>query len=179
MTWYVYALCDPDTFAIRYIGKSSNPAKRLAAHRSDSASTPIREWLASLGAEPNIRILEESATETGALVLEHGWVAQLTKQGVVLLNGVPGGRTPPRKRKGPFDGIGTRVRLARMGMGLSQTALAEAAGLCDGPKISRLESGKRTKITAETAVLIARALDVSVEWLVTGEERASHALAAE
>ena len=57
------------------------------------------------------------------------------------------------------------IREARQGKGLSQTALAKATGL-DQSAISRIERGQRT-VTVEQLVLIARALDVSADELLS------------
>lgn len=178
MTWYVYALCEPTTGAMRYVGKSSNPAKRFAAHLSSTASESVRAWVTSLAAPPRLEIIVAAPTEAEAALLEQKWIAKLRASGSKLLNRTRGGeagglighRTPK------FTGIAVRVRECRLALGMSQNDLAICAGV-DAPKVCRLEKGHRTQITADSAVLLARALDVSVEWLVTGEERIAKAAA--
>jgi DNA-binding Xre family transcriptional regulator/predicted GIY-YIG superfamily endonuclease len=170
VSWHVYALSNPADGAIRYVGKSTNPAKRLASHCSSSAADCVRAWVQSLGCDPKLDVLATTSSETDALLLEQGWVERLRAGGADLLNIAYRVDFPRGKHAARFRGIGPRVLSARKTAGFTQTDLSERAGLERG-KLSRLENGKRTQITAETAVVIARALDVSVEWLVTGEER--------
>ena len=59
----IYALCDPDTQRIRYIGKAKNAAKRLKSHLAEKRRThyPVYRWIAKLRSEgrmPVLRILE-------------------------------------------------------------------------------------------------------------------------
>ena len=59
--------------------------------------------------------------------------------------------------------FGERMRARRKALRLSQTALAQATGLHAG-RISDYECDRRT-MTVETAVKIARALGVGVDYL--------------
>lgn len=45
---YIYGLADPRTGEIRYVGKSSNPAARLASHRARSGARAVRGWCQDL-----------------------------------------------------------------------------------------------------------------------------------
>ena len=65
--------------------------------------------------------------------------------------------------------IGARIRDARTAARLSQQALADATGIPRGA-ITDIETGKRN-ITATELVALAKALSVSVGWIV-GEEPA-------
>jgi predicted GIY-YIG superfamily endonuclease/DNA-binding Xre family transcriptional regulator len=168
VTWQVYALSDPRDGAMRYVGKSSNPARRLAAHCSPTAAAPVRAWVLEMASVPRLEILATVTTETEALMLEQGWIAKLRASGAKLLNGSLGGERQAGVKSHRFSGIGDRVRSRRMALRMNQHDVALASGL-EQPKLSRLEHGKRTQITAESAVLIARALRCSVEWLVTGD----------
>jgi hypothetical protein len=89
----------------------------------------------------------------------------------------PKERRRPRVRVFKFKGFGDRLEAARVAAGLSMKRLAQDGGLSAG-MVSRLEDGSYLTINAESAVLLARALDVSVEWLVTGEERVAKTRAA-
>lgn len=57
---FIYALCDPDTNKVRYIGQSKNPGVRYSQHCRESGDTPKGEWIANLrsnGRLPTMRIL--------------------------------------------------------------------------------------------------------------------------
>ena len=78
----------------------------------------------------------------------------------------------------PPTPFGVRLREVREARRLSMRELAELAseptpGLPDATvthtPISLVESGRQTTVDVVTAVRIARALGVTVEWLVTGE----------
>lgn len=71
---YIYALIDPRTDAIRYIGRTVNMEVRLSGHLSDMWGTPHKRgrltrkeaWLAELlgsGLDPEIRLLSISTWE--------------------------------------------------------------------------------------------------------------------
>lgn len=64
----IYALCDPKTGCIRYIGQSKDSAERLKRHIRDARrrTTPVYLWiseLASKGLVPVVKVLE--VTENG------------------------------------------------------------------------------------------------------------------
>lgn len=62
MKCYIYALCDPITQEVRYVGKSTNPTKRLRSHLNEKGETHKIRWIQSLlntGEAPYLRILEE------------------------------------------------------------------------------------------------------------------------
>ena len=60
---FIYALCDPRTFEVRYVGKSNNPYLRLRwGHLRDKNSTHKVHWiqyLLKIGLKPTIQILEQ------------------------------------------------------------------------------------------------------------------------
>jgi hypothetical protein len=41
MTWTIYALCEPSTGEIRYVGKTNNLAERAAIGRRHASSAPV------------------------------------------------------------------------------------------------------------------------------------------
>lgn len=66
-------------------------------------------------------------------------------------------------------GLGARLRSCRERKGWNQQELATASGV-DGGRISRIEGGKRIAgLTAAHVVRLARALEVSVGYLLAGE----------
>ena len=176
--WYVYALCEPATGEIRYIGKSRNPWTRLDSHRSHNAAQRIRKWVSSLTSSPKLRILSEFDTDREARHEEERLISEARASGVVLLNRKFRDRSPgSHPRRNRFSGLGPRVTQRREALGLTQTEIMLACGISQGT-LSRIENGQKRSPSAETAVVIARALRVSVEWLVTGEELVLKASAA-
>jgi hypothetical protein len=59
---FIYALCDPRTLEVRYVGKADNPYKRYCRHLIDKENTHKVTWIQSLlkeGLLPIRQILEE------------------------------------------------------------------------------------------------------------------------
>jgi hypothetical protein len=85
----IYALVDPDTLEIRYIGKTSaSLPTRLQRHRADAkmgVDTPVYRWWRKYG-EPCIIPLEP-----GDSLQERQWIAWLKSQSARLLNCTAGG----------------------------------------------------------------------------------------
>lgn len=67
----------------------------------------------------------------------------------------------------PVSELGDRIREARLAKGLGQRSLAAVSGVSQG-HISHAESGKRLELGQTVLSAIAEALDVSVDWLATG-----------
>ena len=109
----VYALCEPDTGEVRYVGITSiSPHRRLATHMSPAnlaRNTSPSSWFRSLierGLKPVIKVLEEVPEEEWRSA-EYKWIQCYREQGADLLNISPGGyvvderirstmRPPPR-----------------------------------------------------------------------------------
>lgn len=167
MTWYVYALCEPVTKEVRYIGKSADPKTRLVAHMSDEASAPMREWMRAIRFKPELKILEERSTEDEALaaekhLIEEHWSGR-------LLNSYSRAGMEQSVRKPPrWPGFGDRLRAFRKAKGLTTTQLESMTGIRCG-SISNMERRCDCLVTAESAMLLARAMGISVETLITGE----------
>lgn len=66
--------------------------------------------------------------------------------------------------------LAERLSAARARTGLSAKALDREAGLTEG-HTTLIESGRRPNIEAGTAAKLALALDISIDWLVTGKGR--------
>lgn len=64
--------------------------------------------------------------------------------------------------------VGERIRRRRIELGLKQEDLAQKAGISKG-FLSDVENGKRN-IGAETLLDLSRAMAVSLDYLMTGEE---------
>ena len=90
-TIFIYALTDPETGFVRYIGKSVSPKRRFRAHLSDKSRTYRTNWicgLATRGLSPNLVILEEVHVAEGSST-EIQWIAHFGHVG--LVNGTNGG----------------------------------------------------------------------------------------
>jgi hypothetical protein len=85
---HIYALVDPRTELVRYVGCSVDPAKRLTKHMYGSgASRPMREWclgLRALGLKPSMLILERNTASP--IEAEQNWINIFRAAGSDLLN---------------------------------------------------------------------------------------------
>lgn len=96
MTVFIYALLDPDTNEVRYIGKTNNLAKRMRGHcgqdlkRASYKSRWIKKLIAS-GKKPKITVIEECA-ENNWQVSEKHWIAYYRSIGARLTNQLDGGQ---------------------------------------------------------------------------------------
>lgn len=94
-TAFIYALCEPDTRKVRYIGKANNPLKRLSLHLSVSVKldTHLGHWLSKLresGRKPILSVLREVPEEIWQEE-EIGYIRQARELGMNLVNGNDGG----------------------------------------------------------------------------------------
>jgi hypothetical protein len=92
-TTFIYALTDPDSSEVRYVGKSNHPTRCLYLHYREKAPTYKNRWLRSVrarGQEPVIRILEE-IDEADWQERERYWIAFYRERGARLVNGTDGG----------------------------------------------------------------------------------------
>lgn len=84
----VYALVDPRSDRIFYIGQTSDLARRRAEHLegSDQISGVLVRQIKLAGFLPLIVVLERTATMTAALSAEIFWIELMTSRGAELLN---------------------------------------------------------------------------------------------
>ena len=90
---FIYALGDPRTGAVRYIGKATSISRRLKAHRNEKRDTRKCRWLAALAREsmtPQITILEDVPGDQWQNA-EIQWIAHFKEQGCDLCNHTAGG----------------------------------------------------------------------------------------
>jgi hypothetical protein len=90
----IYALCDPDTIEVRYVGKTTNLKRRIYEHlhRKDCAHTPVRRWVAKLqrgGKQPVVCVIEVCGDDWAAR--ERHWIAAYRADGGRMLNLSDGG----------------------------------------------------------------------------------------
>jgi len=94
----IYALADPKTEEIRYVGQTTrSPRTRLGEHlavaqkplrRGAGSQRRLRAWLRSLQEKPLLIVLEETTDLDDA---EQRWIAQLRGDGARLCNMTEGG----------------------------------------------------------------------------------------
>ena len=95
--FFIYALCEPDTLAVRYVGMSSRGLVRPAAHLHPSNTATVTAknvWIRSLlrrGLEPVVQVLGEFDNEAVLGDAERGAIARLRQQGAQLTNVLDGG----------------------------------------------------------------------------------------
>lgn len=87
----IYALCDPNTGEVRYVGKTVRAVEdRVKGHVQGSRwmETHCARWLRKLGTAPDVLILEETDDLDRA---ERDWIAGLRAIGYRLTNLTNGG----------------------------------------------------------------------------------------
>lgn len=88
--YVIYALIDPDSGQIAYIGMTRNPEQRALRHREIDPSNPAKTmWMQGLRARgllPPMRILEAVQGKTQALEREARWIEACERAGIRLLN---------------------------------------------------------------------------------------------
>lgn len=93
----IYALCDPVSDEVRYIGKANDPVKRLTTHLLDAnrRKTPVYDWINKLKLQnliPKMRVLASSVGDWREL--EPLLINQYINDGARLLNLAKGGDEP-------------------------------------------------------------------------------------
>lgn len=106
-TTFIYALCEPGTRTVRYIGKTNTPSRRLRDHLSTSIKmkTYLGNWLrllVSKGEKPDLIILREVPYEQWEIA-EERYIRMARGCGMKLVNLTDGGdgvtQTPEVRRK--------------------------------------------------------------------------------
>ena len=133
----VYALIDPRTFDIRYIGGSTDVGARIRCHLNGFTSPAVKEWLSGLradGLEPRCQLLCRRRSFGGTHRAEQAWLVFAVSERWVLLNDKAGngggyphelarryrrrfGRGPCRQNTGPhIKGYRVMMREAMLGL---------------------------------------------------------------
>lgn len=92
-TVFIYALCEPDTGEVRYVGKAKDPKKRLSTHLAGKSQCHRTNWISSLrakGLKPSLEILDE-VSENDWQQWEVAWIEFFKDQGFNLVNTTLGG----------------------------------------------------------------------------------------
>jgi hypothetical protein len=93
---FIYALVDPTTREVRYIGKSTDPTKRLSFHlakRSLKTNNPKNLWIRSLVAKdlkPILVVLQKCSDDKWAEA-ERAWIVTFRMIGADVTNTSDGG----------------------------------------------------------------------------------------
>lgn len=90
---YIYALLDPRTERVRYVGKSENLTRRLREHLADTSPCHRVHWLrqlSELNLLPTLVVLEQ-CSELNWQLRERDWIAFYRSIGEPLTNGTDGG----------------------------------------------------------------------------------------
>lgn len=85
---FIYALVDPKTQEVRYVGKADDPQKRFASHLNDTSNPYKAFWIRQLKAQgyiPTLKILEEVEGAMG-FVKESQWIKYYWEKGHNLTN---------------------------------------------------------------------------------------------
>lgn len=92
----IYALRDPITKDIRYIGKANSASKRLASHIRDSSArdTPVYRWIRKLAKQGLIPVIDVLEVAEDWIEAERRLIAVSRAQGCRLLNVAAGGDEP-------------------------------------------------------------------------------------
>ena len=88
----IYALVDPRSGTIRYVGKANDVQERLGRHLRDRRKYPVYNWIRSLrrqGLLPELVLLEETTDWCNA---ECTWIEMFREAGYPLLNVADGGQ---------------------------------------------------------------------------------------
>jgi len=102
----IYALCEPDTGEVRYIGQTrSSLRQRLAGHLASPSNGLMLAWLTALAVEgkrPAITLVE-TAVAPDAGQRERFHITSYIERGAALLNsaGVPGVRRVSQGKRSP------------------------------------------------------------------------------
>ncbi len=149
---FIYALLDPSTREIRYIGKSDNPDRRIYEHivNRNSLNTHKANWINSVfnkGFRPLIEIIDE-VSETEWQAAEAAYIAFFKEEGCNLVNATSGGEgvgsgkdSPNFGRKHSSDEL-EKMRLANIGKKMSPESCAKNRAARLGRKLSAAHCAK-------------------------------------
>lgn len=123
-TTSIYALCEPGTRTVRYIGKTANVMRRFSQHLrvSSKQKTHLGNWLRSLDGDiPNILVLREVPEAEGASE-EIFYIRMARMLNVSLVNGTDGGEgvTPTPETRAKMSAAQTpevRAKLSALNTG--------------------------------------------------------------
>lgn len=149
MNFIVYALTDPRTNELLYVGKSCSGLERPRQHRKPrllKSRSRKNSWIKSLLAKGlcyGIEILEELATREGLDDAERFWIANFRAAGAMLLNMTDGGDGTAGRVQPPEERARRAAAMRARGNGLkgykqtTEHRARIAAGVSGKPKAPR------------------------------------------
>ena len=88
-TLFVYALCEPGTEIVRYVGVSEQPEKRINQHIIAKRNAALVDWLKQIKAQgllPSLLILETFDNHWSGMLGERRWIHHYLAQQAQLFN---------------------------------------------------------------------------------------------
>lgn len=166
-TTYIYALCEPGTRTIRYIGKTINLAARFGAHLKTSVKQKnhLGNWLRSLGGGiPNLMTLCEVPDEEGSTE-EIRYIKSARMLGFWLVNATDGGEGMPN----PSPETRAKMSAARRGLARSPETCAKLSAAWT-PERKVAEAARKTGVPLPVEIREK----IAVSW--TPERKEAHRL---
>lgn len=126
----IYGLIDPRTNCLRYVGQSKRLRKRFWRHCHPLPDDRSHRgcWLRGLqkaGLEPQLIVLEETASPDEAAVFEAFWIASLRAAGVDLVNTTDGECAPSRRGYSLTAEHRAKIAAAHVGIRPDETTRAK------------------------------------------------------
>jgi Helix-turn-helix domain len=140
----IYALTDPDSGEVRYVGVSKSAWRRYASHLLMMKGSSDRvAWIQSLHQQrkvPMLKILEENIPAEHATSRERWGIRHYRNQGIVLVNrevkkpkrATSDRRQGPHPRSQPGENLLHPLLHWRVEYGVTQQELVERAGVTQG-----------------------------------------------
>lgn len=172
-TTFIYALCEPDTGEVRYIGKADDPDKRLWQHLHNRRhpGLPKAKWireLVSVGLWPVMKVIAEVPKDCWE-TFEKYHIQQAKDAGFQLLNvtlggdGYCSGEAHPNWGKPLSRNVKKKMSEARLGIPLSMECRAKMSAarvgrpksLAHRQKIGESNRGKRPSAASLLALRAA------------------------
>lgn len=140
----IYALSDPATDELRYIGMTEYLLQeRLKQHCFPShlkkAKDYRSQWITSLiqrGLKPKIELVEEVDTYEKMLAAEEFWITQFRALGFCLANYAPGGKASPNRGRPMSPETKMKLSIAKTGQKQDPAVAARIAAMRIGTKLS-------------------------------------------
>lgn len=142
---FIYALCEPGTETIRYVGKTDNLKRRLSAHLSQSIkhNSHLGHWLRGLkisGEAPTLVVLCEVGVDSW-MTAESEFILSARSRGFDLVNGTVGG-------EGGYtgnSGTGAKISASRIGKPRSLETRLQISLSLKGHKATEITKDKQSR----------------------------------